>query len=293
MKQYNNGKVSYTQMCIYFDKHIHDSPEVRDDTTLYHYLYQINYMLACKKKYFRNYDDYDGFASFASTKIYMRILNNAGNPNSKCKPIKSILNYMKSVLYPLKVDYQNEHFNQVIKPNEKKGISTDKITTSIKDSIQSDYMWGLERAVLEDIRYLPHGIMKVIDETQYRNQPVMRKRLYMSCLMTFLSSVTLSNPNLDRLSKYDTKSKNSECRDEFLSSLYQNEKENSLTLWRLPPEMSGLVNVLTNRVRERFVLDLKESESSLELTDDVLSAIMMTSYQNMFNSDGGDSDNDD
>lgn len=282
--------ISYVKMCMYFDEHIYDSPETRDDTTLYHYLYYISYMLACKKHYFRNYEDYDGFAVFSATKIYMRIINNAKNPNSKMKHIKSILNYMKSILYPLKVDYQKEHFNQVITPNPEKGITTDRITSSIKDSIQSDYMAGLENAILTDIHYLPHNIARAVDDTPYMDQPVMRYRLYMSCLLSFLSSVTLSNPNREKLRRYDLRSKDTDERDGFLSEMYQNEKAHSLILWRLPPEMGRLVEVLTNRVRESFVKDLKDTESSFELTDDVLGAIMMSSYLNVPDKGGGEED---
>ena len=56
--------MTYTAMCIYFDNNIYTSD--RDDNILYQYLYHICYMLACKSRYFRNYEDYDDFALYAS-----------------------------------------------------------------------------------------------------------------------------------------------------------------------------------------------------------------------------------
>ena len=69
----NKAKNIYTRMALYFDLFIYS--DKRDDTLLYQYLYHIIYMLACRKKYFVSWEDYDNFALYMATKVYMRYIN--------------------------------------------------------------------------------------------------------------------------------------------------------------------------------------------------------------------------
>jgi len=74
------------------------------------YMYLLAYMLASKAKYFNTITDYDGFAYFLAYSTYSRYKD-----QSK-KPVKSVLNYMKSIMYFRKLTYDRETFCEVINP---------------------------------------------------------------------------------------------------------------------------------------------------------------------------------
>lgn len=98
--------VTYTDMCIYVDENVY-----RDDLTeieqeqIYIYIYHICYMLACKGKYFKTFEDYDNFALYTAAKLYARLIDaRQFEDPPKLNKIKSILNYAKNTLYGMKVD---------------------------------------------------------------------------------------------------------------------------------------------------------------------------------------------
>ena len=100
--------VSYTDMCIYIDKTFY-TPE-RDDTLCFTYMYLLAYMLSCKAKYFNSYEDYDAYSCFLAQSTYHRMAD------KKKVPVKSVLNYMKSIMYFRKVAYLRDSFSEVIDP---------------------------------------------------------------------------------------------------------------------------------------------------------------------------------
>jgi len=89
--------MKYTDMCIYIDKHMHD-PD-RDNETIFKYIYLLASMLASKARYFYNADEYDDFAYYFACSVFKRMADDNKNK------IKSVLNYMKSVIYFRKTDY--------------------------------------------------------------------------------------------------------------------------------------------------------------------------------------------
>lgn len=65
---------------------------------------------------FTSFDDYDGYAFYAANRLFMAIKNNLKNQGQIIKgkevtPIKSCLNYTKTLLYPMKVDYLRDEKN--------------------------------------------------------------------------------------------------------------------------------------------------------------------------------------
>jgi hypothetical protein len=81
-----------------------------EDKLIFEYLYHLIEMLAYKAKFFSRYQYYEDFALYAASDIFIRLKNPKqfeydGNGNPKLKKIKSILNYIKAVLYAKKVDF--------------------------------------------------------------------------------------------------------------------------------------------------------------------------------------------
>ncbi|MBP5468571.1 MAG: hypothetical protein J6Z11_04930 [Candidatus Riflebacteria bacterium] len=68
---------------------------------------------------FNNFQDYDTYAFYAANRLYFALRKNYQNQGKTIKgklirPIKSCLNYMKALLYPMKIEYQNETFREII-----------------------------------------------------------------------------------------------------------------------------------------------------------------------------------
>ena len=279
------ANVTYTEMAMYFDAHIYDDPKVRDDSTLYKYLYLLTYMLACKEKYFHKFEDYDEFSVYVATVVYMRIVKNRLRPKKVVNEdgtvtvepgkMKSILNYLKSVLYVLKILYQKETSNEIIEftPN------SENYTTflgSIQNSLGiqgDDEQKQIE--IIESISELPDVIKQVINETPYKNDKVMCKRLYTSCLLTLLKSITLSNANKKKLESID-ESENVDKYESTMLKLLNKERVDSITLWRLPEDMKDYVQLLINKIKENFKIAIYSIADEYEVSDLDLEDILRT-----------------
>lgn len=261
--------VTYTEMAIFFDKHI-KKPD-RNDNLLYEYLYHLVYMLANKAKYFHYFEDYDEFALYAANKVYMRAINQ----DKTEKPIKSILNYIKAVIYPLKVDYQKETYDEIINPDVDERINGQKLKDNIQAPILADYQEGMMEEIYQQLNYLPKYIEEVVKESPYKNDKLVSRRIYMSVLMSFLNGVTITNQGLQKLKRREIKALNTE---DTALKLLEKEKETSTLLWRLDESMLDYIGVLTNKVRKKFGRDLLEIKQSYLLKEEDLNAIMMSAY---------------
>lgn len=115
--------MKYTDMCIYIDENrkkllnAGEYPEV--ENTIYNYLWLLVKALAIKKCMFNNFQDYDPYAFYAAHRLFYALRKNLINEGKvikgkKIRPIKSILNYTKTLLYPMKIEYQNEAYREVI-----------------------------------------------------------------------------------------------------------------------------------------------------------------------------------
>lgn len=272
-----NPRTTYVAMCKYFDEHIYDAD--RDDNLLYQYLYHICYMLACKARYFKDMDEYDDFALYISSKLYMKypIPTESNVRDGKImieddKRLISILNYTKSVLYPMKVNYQREFYAQVFM-YENVGDG-DKIIEEMKVSIQKDYADELEESVIESLHFVPNIIKKTINETPYKNDKLMCKRLYMSCLLSIVNGMTLSNSTKNKIAK---RSDINEREELFIKSLQQ-ERQKQIILWHLDETLKDYIRMLVNKIRKDLYRDITQTKNQFSLTDKELDGIMLSAF---------------
>lgn len=113
----------YTEMCMYIDENI---PKIADagkypeiEAKVYNYLWLLVKALAIKKCMFTNFQDYDPYAFYAASRLFFALRKNQLNQGKTIKgklirPIKSSLNYTKALLYPMKIEYQRENYQEVI-----------------------------------------------------------------------------------------------------------------------------------------------------------------------------------
>lgn len=277
--EYDFVKDVYTRMAIYFDLHIYDDPNERDDNKLYQYLYLIIYMLACKAKYFHNFEDYDDFSLIFANKVYIRYVS--PKHQGEEDKLKSVLNYCKSLLYPTKVDYQKETFSEIVEDH--KGRPTE-YGERVKEAVQQDYCnnEALLEMIIKTFENSPKYIKKVISYTPYRNDKLMVRRLYMSVLLSLLKSVTFSNANINKLKRREDKNLNN---DEIIISIYKKEQEDCVTLWRLDDKYYNLVHVLTKKVRRMCAEEISSMRKDFELSDEDINSVIMSAYGNVLRDD--------
>jgi len=257
----------YTQMAKEFDDEFYT--EDRDDNKLFKYMYLIFYMLACKSNYFTKFEDYDGYAQYAATKIYTRYLKK----EKKGIQIKSVLNYAKSCKGHLKVDYQNETFEQVTKEGDEDVQAFQQV---FRDNLSLSYnRENIVDDMTETLKAFPTIARQVIKESPYRNDKLLCKNLYTSCLLTFLNSITLTNQTIERL---NTKKESKDLSDSYVVKQYQRNLNDSLILWKVSPDYSDIILMLVNKIRTRMSSEINEIVSSNSVPDDVIDSIIASAY---------------
>lgn len=254
----------YTEMAMEFDKEFYTP--YRDDNKLFKYMYLIFYMLACKGNFFTKFEDFDKYAQYAAKIVYTRYIKN----EKKGKKFKSVLNYAKGCKNHLKIDYQNESFVQVTKAGDENVKVFEQVyRNNIRDSYnKEDLMFDME----DLLKIVPKIATKVVKETPYSSDKLMCKRLYMSCLLTFLSGITLPNQFLASTSK------KKDLKDNLVIRQYQKNMSESLILWNLDDDMSDYVTMLVNKIRGEMSVEINDLSSSYAVPEDVVDSIISSAY---------------
>ena len=257
----------YTDMAQEFDREFY-KPD-RDDNKLFKDMYLIFYMLACKGNFFKKFEDFDGYAQYAATKIYIRYLKK----EKKGVKLKSVLNYCKSCKKHLKVDYQNETFEQVTKKDDSDVLTYRHV---YRDNLSTSYgRANMLEDMNEVLNSFPAIAREVIDESPYKNDKKLCKHIYQSCLLTFLSSITLTNNAIDKLT---TKQEAKVISDNYIIKQYQKDLEESLILWNLPQDYSDIVILLVNKIKSKMSEEINGVIAANSIPDDVIDAIVASAY---------------
>lgn len=272
--------LKYTDMCIYIDENMKWCTKTGEypiiEATIYEYLYHIFYALACKGNYFTNFEDYDQFSLYAAARLYIMLRNKYIKQGTVMRgkevvPVKNTLDYIKNVMPHFRVDYQNQTFAAVFNPEAKH--NTNIIEADLKASIRADYQSPLEDDFYETARQIPKIIKKVIKKSPYKNDKLMCRKLYMSCLLTFISDITIPSVFKNKLSK--TK----KVKDDVASRIYQYNIEAPI-LWHLDPSLSDYVRLLVTQIKYGFTEEFREIRAANDISDDVVADIMRSAYAN-------------
>jgi hypothetical protein len=269
--------LKYTDMCIFFDENFWLDTEEFDEVTCYKYLYTIIYMLASKKKLLRLYSDYDSFVMFASTTVYMRMLR---RKREKREKIKSILNYLNSCLKHIKNTWQGQEYSQQISADDDE-VDIEVLKDKLRENVSTQYSHHITEAVIDSFKEIPGIIQDVIKGSPYSNDKVMIRNIELSCLITMYKSFMLSKRTM----------KNLKASNEVNINLFNMNKENSLTLFRLDESMRDTINVLCNKCRKAISEKISKEISENTLDNNTLDDILETAWEattHQLNSDNMD-----
>lgn len=258
---YKRDNLTFTQMCIYIDDNIYK--EDCDYNRCYQYMYHVVYILAVRQRFFNSAKDYDEFALYTATRLFLRYTKKS------LKHIKSVLNYVKKILYPSKVTYQSQAFTQVFKQDE-------EITKNLEESFRTSAISQNDNLMRVEFRYylekISTTIKEFLTEIPYYSDPVMWRNIYISCLLSVSSALTLNSYNRNRLSKRE---KSRLPSDDFIENVYKEEKKSSTVLYNLDKSMYNYINTIVNRIFDRIRRELRELIGSYEPSDAIIQSILM------------------
>lgn len=253
-------KLKYTDLCIYIDENI---PKIAEpgaypeiENKVYNYLWLLVKALAIKKCMFNHFDDYDGYATHAANRLFFAIRKNYQNQGKKIKgklirPIKSCLNYTKALLYPMKVEYQNENFREII---TEEFVSKKFDTFMFKEKLKAEALESqgatekLKVYLNSSFKNIDVLIDKVLKRSLFGKTPDMYKKLKISILLNTLNSLKLKK-------KLDSELP-------------------TVILWKLPKSMGGYVRVLLKEFYTEIKLEIMDCSKMVQLDDSILENLL-------------------
>lgn len=263
--------VTYTQMAIWIDEHVYTQNV--DESLLYEYLYHLSNMLAGQASYFSTALEYDHFALYSASRLFQRLYNPKqfeldGSKQPKMKQIKSILNYIKKVIYPYKVDFEMEF------RIEDKNMDVIQVGSFDLGShmIESASLFDrLEFSVsIDSVASIVKSHLKKIPKRKNSSEWT---NIYLSCMLTLLDSITLTRT---MLSKYDTLKLK---KDEYLDSVYEELRYQKPILYHLPDTMSNYIRVLVNELRHVLASELSWKNDCYIPADASMKSLICTSLE--------------
>lgn len=263
--------VTYTQMAIWIDEHVYTKDI--DEALLYEYLYHLSNMLAGQSSYFSTALEYDHFALYSASRLFQRLYNPKQfeldeNQQPKMKQIKSILNYIKKVIYPYKVDFEMEF----------------KIEDKNMDVIQvGSFDLGshmIESASLFDRLEFSISIDSIASIVQSHLRKIPKRKnssewtnIYLSCMLTLLDSITLTRTMRSKYESLKLK------REEYLDSVYEELRYQKPILYHLPDTMSNYIRILVNELRHVLASELSWKSDCYIPADASMKSLICTSLE--------------
>ena len=264
--------VKYTDMCIYIDDITErGEPTPEEENKIFEYLYHLAFMLAHKRKYFNRSYYYEEFAMYFATEVMYRLYFNPRlkkldeNGEPELSKIKSVLNYMKGIIYGRKVEFEQHYYSQKYADFEEGNF--------LYSFNQDPYESLKEIDISLYLKSITKTVKKIVyDKNFYRNDKILIKNIYMSCLLTVLNGLTFSSTDK---SKLDNTYSSMESKYRLLTRLYAKNRENSLILYHLDKSFEPYIKVLSNKIFKQIKMDLAEMSSQrYSVSDSVMTNIM-------------------
>ena len=264
------ANLKYTEMCIYIDQNVPkiansgEHPEI--EATIYNYLWLLVKALAIKKCMFKKFDDYDGYAFYAATRLFLALRKNYLNQGKVIKgkqirPTKSCLNYTKALLYPMKIEYQRETFKEII---EEEFVSKKFDAFAYESQLKSEARESFEmvaqlRMYLRDMLGPGSKILDdLLSKSPFSSNTAEYKNLKISILLNSINILQTKN----KLVMTD---------------------QQSIVLWHLPKNMTNYAKLLIKEfftAIKREIIDCCEEAAP---TEAALDAILHANWEENFN----------
>lgn len=270
MEWRKDPNLHYTDLCIYIDNNVSKIiepgkyPEIED--RIYNNLWLVVKALAIKKCMFSNFSDYDPYAFYAANRLFFALRKNQLNQGKTIKgkvikPIKSCLNYMKALLYPMKIEYQNEAYQEIISEEfvSKKFDSytfREQLRTSVKES--PEVLAQFKNYLASSFSSINLLLDKVLKRSPFNPNSLDYKKLKMSLIINAYNSVKFKK-------KLDA-------------------DPTSIVLWKLPKSMTSYVRVLLKEFYVEIKTEIMDCHNAVAVSDEMADRVLQSMNWEVANS---------
>lgn len=269
--------LKYVDMCIYIDGKVKEgNPTEEEINLIFEYLYHLSFMLAHKHKYFNESHYYEDFSIYFATEVLYRLFYNPKlkkldeNGDPILTPIKSVLNYMKSILYGRKCAFEHMNYSQKI---TSKDTTTFDYNSNINSKLKDSLVYNLKTGIDIYLDTFSTEVKNIIYTTcKYKNDKVLLKNIYISCLLSVINSITFTQPDLESIKDTYTLP---ESKYKYINRLYKKNRDNCIILYNLPESFHDYILITVRRVFKQLQDDLITlGKPDHEISDDVLSELI-------------------
>ena len=267
MQWKKDPNMKYTDMCIWIDSHITDivnpgeNPEIEDK--LYNYLWLLVKALAIKKCMFTNFQDYDPFAFYAASRLFFALRKNYWNQGKTIKgkqirPIKSCLNYTKALLYPMKIEYQNETFKEVI---SEEFVSKKFDAMAFRERMRAsareyhDETAHFKAYVQDTFKDIGVIIDNVLRKSPFSPGSIDYKRLRISLMLNVLNSIRSKNK--------------------------LNSELPAIIVWKMPRSSQSYIRVLLKEFYTELKIEIMECHRLTHIDDELIDKLLQPPKEDM------------
>ena len=257
--------LKYTQLCMYIDENLEkikvpgENPDI--ENTIYNYLWLVVKALAIKKCMFNSFQDYDAYAFHAANRLFFALRKNMINQGKVIKgklirPIKSCLNYMKALMYPMKIEFQNETYREVISEEfASKKFDAFSFKEALRNSARADQgvTESFKLVLTEELQNIGNIADKILVESPFQKGTLDYKKLKISLLLNALNSLRTKG-------KLDT-------------------NVQTILLWKLPKSMSSYVRILLTKFYTGVKYAIIECYKSVDINNDVIDKLLQNSNE--------------
>ena len=252
--------LKYTDIAIWIDEnaYLNDC----DESKLYEYLYHLVVMLAKKFNYFTKQDYYDDFGLYGASKLFMRLKDKKQfGENKKLPQIKSILNYLKTVIYPYKVDFMQEFFDQSVDSMEEILAETMDLGAIISRQVDIFDKVDFDTS-LDSVHIILRSFVKSLPKDKHSSE---LNNIYLSCLLTLLNQI-----------KYCKSLEiTPETPLEEITEMYAKCKNAEPILYHLPLSMRDYIIVLIRKIKHLIAHELSIESMHNISVDSVFKSFMI------------------
>ena len=248
-------------MAIWIDENVYKVE--CNEPLLYEYLYHLCYMLSTQSKYFKQYNYYDEFSLFCASRLFIRLRN-----KEELTPIKSILNYIKKIIYPYKVDFEQETYLQSEKDVELIYNDFD-LGAALVDEINLFNSMEFSLTLSNIVMIIKDHLKKI----PYKRNSCEWYNIYTSCLLTLLNSITITKFDQNRIKQ---KKRNIE---QVTERYYTELRYSKPILYHLEPKYSDYVYVLVNELRHVVASQLSFEVKSYNSSESTFKSLLYNSLQ--------------
>ena len=259
---FKKPNIKYTDMCIYIDDLVAKGEKLTEEQEekCFVYLYHLVFMLSHKHKYFNKPHYYDEFSLYVAGDMMYRLFYNPKikelneDGTTVLVPIKSVLNYLKVILYGRKVSFEQENYSQKISCQEENPVIfssfsyNNKVNFSSKSILESDikiYFKSLSKTICEYLK----------KECIYKKDKVLLKNIQLSCMLSILNFLTHTQETLDNI---QNKYVSMEAKFNYLCKIYQTSKQDKVILYHLDDIFEDYITVMVRRLWSVIEYDFKE-----------------------------------